>query len=88
MLDTSLCLKSSCPAYKSYSKLARSSDQTAKLIKRHKSYHPYLEKNKQRVREDEAKAAEAELAKEQKRVEKVCPPFISTEGILSEKAKS
>jgi hypothetical protein len=44
-----------------------------KLIQtRHKSYHPYLEKNKQRVREDEAKAAEAELAKEQKRVEKVC----------------
>ena len=43
---------------------------------RHKSYHPYLEKNKQRVREDEAKAAEAEMAKEQKRVEKV-----STESI-------
>jgi hypothetical protein len=31
-----------------------------------------LEKNKQRVREDEAKAAEIELAKEQKRVERVC----------------
>lgn len=36
---------------------------------RHKSYHPYLEKNKQRVREDEAKAAAEELALEQKRIE-------------------
>jgi hypothetical protein len=47
------------------------------LIDSHKSYHPYNEKNKARVREDEARAAEAELAKEQKRVEKVCPssPF-------------
>lgn len=35
----------------------------------HKSYHPYNEKNKQRVREDEAKAAAAELAIEQARIE-------------------
>lgn len=35
----------------------------------HKSYHPYLEKNKQRVREDEARAAAEELAREQARVD-------------------
>ncbi|RXK36135.1 hypothetical protein M231_06626 [Tremella mesenterica] len=39
-------------------------------ILQHKSYHPYLEKNKQRVREDEAKAAAAELEQEQKRIDK------------------
>ncbi|WWD17854.1 hypothetical protein CI109_102298 [Kwoniella shandongensis] len=38
-------------------------------ILQHKSYHPYLEKNKQRVREDEARAAAEELAREQKRVD-------------------
>jgi len=43
----------------------------------HKSYHPYNEKNKARVREDEARAAEAELAKEQKRVEKVCARLVA-----------
>ncbi|WVN85401.1 uncharacterized protein L203_100547 [Cryptococcus depauperatus CBS 7841] len=37
-------------------------------ILQHKSYHPYLEKNKQRVREDEARAREEELAIEQKRI--------------------
>ncbi|GFZ43570.1 hypothetical protein JCM24511_01290 [Saitozyma sp. JCM 24511] len=38
-------------------------------ILQHKSYHPYLEKNKQRVREDEARAAAEELQREQKRVD-------------------
>ncbi|WVW82349.1 hypothetical protein I302_104356 [Kwoniella bestiolae CBS 10118] len=38
-------------------------------ILHHKSYHPYLEKNKQRVREDEARAAAEELAKEQKSID-------------------
>ncbi|ORX36014.1 hypothetical protein BD324DRAFT_629861 [Kockovaella imperatae] len=38
-------------------------------ILQHKSYHPYLEKNKQRVREDEARAAAEELANEQRRVD-------------------
>ncbi|KAK8865955.1 hypothetical protein IAR55_001104 [Kwoniella newhampshirensis] len=38
-------------------------------ILQHKSYHPYLEKNKQRVREDEARARAEELAEEQKRVD-------------------
>ncbi|WWD09455.1 hypothetical protein V865_007579 [Kwoniella europaea PYCC6329] len=38
-------------------------------ILHHKSYHPYLEKNKQRVREDEARAAAEELAKEQKEID-------------------
>jgi len=36
---------------------------------RHKSYHPYLEKNKQRVREDEAKAAAEEEARERERID-------------------
>ncbi|WVQ85394.1 hypothetical protein IAT38_007559 [Cryptococcus sp. DSM 104549] len=38
-------------------------------ILQHKSYHPYNEKNKQRVREDEAKARVEELAREQKRID-------------------
>ncbi|WVQ97425.1 hypothetical protein IAU59_004538 [Kwoniella sp. CBS 9459] len=38
-------------------------------ILQHKSYHPYLEKNKQRVREDEARARAEELAKEQKQLD-------------------
>ncbi|WVF70495.1 hypothetical protein IAT40_005285 [Kwoniella sp. CBS 6097] len=38
-------------------------------ILHHKSYHPYLEKNKQRVREDEARAQAEELAKEQKQLD-------------------
>ncbi|WVR05923.1 hypothetical protein IAU60_002949 [Kwoniella sp. DSM 27419] len=38
-------------------------------ILQHKSYHPYLEKNKQRVREDEARAAAEELEREQKQVD-------------------
>lgn len=40
-------------------------------ILHHKSYHPYNEKNKQKVREDEAKAAAEELAREQKRIDVV-----------------
>jgi hypothetical protein len=43
--------------------------------RRHKSYHPYLEKNKQRVREDEARAAAEELQREQKRVDAVGPDY-------------
>ncbi|KIR37148.1 hypothetical protein I352_00460 [Cryptococcus deuterogattii MMRL2647] len=38
-------------------------------ILQHKSYHPYLEKNKERVRQDEARAREEELAQEQKRLD-------------------
>ncbi|OWZ62190.1 hypothetical protein AYX14_06202 [Cryptococcus neoformans] len=38
-------------------------------ILQHKSYHPYLEKNKERVRQDEARALEEEIAKEQKRLD-------------------
>ncbi|WWC66294.1 uncharacterized protein I206_100195 [Kwoniella pini CBS 10737] len=38
-------------------------------ILHHKSYHPYLEKNKQRVREDEARARAEALAKEQLQVD-------------------
>ncbi|KAL0252526.1 hypothetical protein I308_101918 [Cryptococcus tetragattii IND107] len=38
-------------------------------ILQHKSYHPYLEKNKERVRQDEARAREEELAKEQQRLD-------------------
>ncbi|ODN84546.1 hypothetical protein L202_00476 [Cryptococcus amylolentus CBS 6039] len=38
-------------------------------ILQHKSYHPYLEKNKQRVREDEARAREEEQEREQHRVD-------------------
>ncbi|WRT64180.1 uncharacterized protein IL334_001109 [Kwoniella shivajii] len=38
-------------------------------ILHHKSYHPYLEKNKQRVREDEARAHAEELAEEQKEID-------------------
>jgi hypothetical protein len=38
-------------------------------ILQHKSYHPYLEKNKQRVREDEARAAAEEAALEQSRID-------------------
>ncbi|KAL1410636.1 hypothetical protein Q8F55_004653 [Vanrija albida] len=38
-------------------------------ILQHKSYHPYNEKNKQRVREDEAKAAAEQLAREQRDIE-------------------
>ncbi|RSH84162.1 uncharacterized protein EHS24_005667 [Apiotrichum porosum] len=37
----------------------------------HKSYHPYNEKNKQRVREDEAKARAEELEREQKAIDAV-----------------
>ncbi|KIR55550.1 hypothetical protein I315_02139 [Cryptococcus gattii Ru294] len=40
-------------------------------ILQHKSYHPYLEKNKERVRQDEARAREEELAEEQKRLDNV-----------------
>lgn len=39
------------------------------LTRRHKSYHPYLEKNKQRVREDEAKARAEEEEREAARVD-------------------
>ncbi|WWC58697.1 uncharacterized protein I303_101241 [Kwoniella dejecticola CBS 10117] len=38
-------------------------------ILHHKSYHPYLEKNKQRVRDDEARAKAEELAKEQLQID-------------------
>ncbi|WVQ70881.1 hypothetical protein IAR50_000406 [Cryptococcus sp. DSM 104548] len=38
-------------------------------ILQHKSYHPYLEKNKQRVREDEARARAEEQEQEQNRVD-------------------
>lgn len=52
------------PYHRDYSRLSH---------RRHKSYHPYLEKNKQRVREDEARAAAEELQREQKRVDAVGP---------------
>ena len=42
----------------------------------HKSYHPYLEKNKQRVREDEAKALAEETLHEQKRLDTVRSPLL------------
>ncbi|ORY23222.1 hypothetical protein BCR39DRAFT_363326 [Naematelia encephala] len=38
-------------------------------ILQHKSYHPYLEKNKQRVREDEARAREEEEERERQRID-------------------
>ncbi|TXT11249.1 hypothetical protein VHUM_02000 [Vanrija humicola] len=47
-------------------------------ILHHKSYHPYNEKNKQRVREDEAKAAAEQLAREQRDME------IASEARLTE----
>lgn len=49
----------------------RHASLTAANIPRHKSYHPYNEKNKQRVREDEAKAAAEQLAREQRDIEAV-----------------
>lgn len=48
-----------------------SSPDSVSDTSRHKSYHPYLEKNKERVRQDEARAQEEEIAKEQKRVDNV-----------------
>lgn len=41
----------------------------------HKSYHPYLEKNKQKVREDERKE-EDRLKREEERVQLAVRPFI------------
>jgi len=77
--------EATCPAYRFSSELIWPVKRGRQLIWSHKSYHPYNEKNKARVREDESRAAEAELAKEQKRVEKVCPqvPFLNDLGLLS-----
>ncbi|WWC86292.1 uncharacterized protein L201_001165 [Kwoniella dendrophila CBS 6074] len=47
-------------------------------ILHHKSYHPYLEKNKQRVREDEARARAEELAAEQREVDAEAQDRLST----------
>jgi hypothetical protein len=48
-------------------------------ILQHKSYHPYLETNKQRVRDDEAKAAALEAEEERAALNEVCfsPLFIT-----------
>ncbi|OCF30379.1 hypothetical protein I316_07986 [Kwoniella heveanensis BCC8398] len=54
-------------------------------ILHHKSYHPYLEKNKQRVREDEARARAEELAKEQKQLDTEAEARL---GILRRRAGS
>lgn len=45
-------------------------------ILQHKSYHPYLESNKQRVRDDEARAARLEQEEERRaldQVQSLCP---------------
>lgn len=43
-------------------------------ILQHKSYHPYLESNKQRVRDDEAKAAALEAEEERAALDEVRRP--------------
>ena len=58
-----------CLDYRSYSGYRPFNHGPVELIHSHKSYHPYLEKNKQRVREDEAKAAQDEAEKEQARID-------------------
>lgn len=47
-------------------------------ILQHKSYHPYLESNKQRVRDDEAKAAALEAEEERTALDQVRLPFFAT----------
>ena len=56
----------------------------ADQIDSHKSYHPYLESNKQKVREDEAKARAEELAKEQKMIDNVGLVSFTSAGRLRE----
>jgi hypothetical protein len=60
-------------------------------ILQHKSYHPYLESNKQRVRDDEAKAAALEAEEERTSLGLVSlsppPPFLSSLTKLVERRR-
>lgn len=69
------CHPTPCRACRFSSRSSRAEEWRLSVLthRRHKSYHPYLEKNKQRVREDEARAAAEELQREQKRVDAVGP---------------
>ena len=60
-----------CLVYKFCSTLSARVNEWRLNIARHKSYHPYLESNKQKVRDDEARARLDEELREQTSLEEV-----------------
>lgn len=50
---------------------------------RHKSYHPYLESNKQKVRDDEARARLDEELREQTTLEEVRLSIVTIQMLIS-----